>query len=115
MSCAIAARVSGRQTPVEVQLTPDAKRLLIIAPAEVADDLVALIEELDQSEPTITQGYRPRFFSAEDVAGLIEQILQNEGGGDQKRLHAVVSSTRIRRWRAKATEQGRRRQRLLQA
>ncbi|MDA3961799.1 MAG: hypothetical protein PF961_13500 [Planctomycetota bacterium] len=80
------ARVSGRQSPVEIQLTPDARRLLIIAPSERIDALIDLITQLDHSEPAITNSYRPRYFSPEDVAGLVEQILSNEAGGDRVKI-----------------------------
>lgn len=78
-----AGRVSGRQTPMEVQLTPDGRRLLIIAPASRIDELEALLRELDQSEPNVTRTYRPQHFSIDDVGDLVERILASDAAAER--------------------------------
>ena len=81
-----AARVAGRESPIEIQLTPDGTRLLMITTAENATALVALAQELDESEPVQTQTYRPGQFAIADVAQLLEQVLQGEEASERLRI-----------------------------
>lgn len=70
-------RVSGLTAPAEFQIAPDGQQLLIVATAEIADEVVALAERLDQAEPVEVRSYRPAHFGLEEVAGLLGQVLKD--------------------------------------
>ncbi len=69
------ARVDERARAGEIQVAPDGLQLLLVASAGDLDALQNLVRELDKSEPVETRTYRPRFFTLEEVAGLIQQTL----------------------------------------
>jgi type II secretory pathway component GspD/PulD (secretin) len=75
-------RISAAPRPIEVQVSPDGRRLLLIAEAEVIDEVVRLAKALDESEPVETRTYRPRYYGITEVARLIEQVM--ESGQDRK-------------------------------
>ncbi len=82
-------RITGERDPLEVQLAPDGKRLLVIAAADRMDGALAMLAELDASEPVDTRTYRPRYFAIADVAQLLEQMLQTKGRGRADDLRIV--------------------------
>lgn len=73
-------RVTGRTTLAEFQIAPDGQQLLIVTAAEVADQVVALAERLDQTEPTEVRTYRPAHFGLDEVANLLQQVLKDPRG-----------------------------------
>ena len=68
-------RVDERARPGEIQVAPDGLQLLLVASADDLDALERLVRELDKSEPVETRSYRPRYFTLEEVAGLVQQTL----------------------------------------
>ncbi len=68
-------RIEERTRGGEIQVAPDGLQLLLIANAADLDGLEKLVQELDRSEPVESRSYRPRYFTLEEVAGLILQTL----------------------------------------
>ncbi len=67
-------RIAGRATPIELQVSADGTQLVMIASATDLDQLQKMVDDLDQAEPVETRTYRPRFFSAEEVGLLLDQL-----------------------------------------
>lgn len=74
-------RLEGSTRQVDIQVAPDGAQLLLIAPADVMDVLVALVQQLDRSEPIEIRTYRPKFFSIEEVAQLVQQLFKPSSAG----------------------------------
>lgn len=68
-------RVDERVHTGDIQVAPDGLQLILVASIGDLDNLEHLIRELDKSEPVETRSYRPRFFTLDEVAGLIQQTL----------------------------------------
>jgi len=85
-------RVGAVQRQVEIHLTPDQRQLLLIATADVVDDLEALVIELDESEPVERRSYRPEHYGVDDVAPLLEQLMAPRRGRRQGDLRIVRDS-----------------------
>ena len=74
-------RVAGGSAKVgEVLVAPDGLQLLLIAATEDMAQLEQVVRDVDRSEPTTTQNYRPLHFSLDDVATLIGQLLKAQNG-----------------------------------
>ena len=68
-------RIDERARTGEVQVAPDGLQLLLVASGTDLDAMEHLVHELDKSEPVESRSYRPRYFTLEEVAGLIQQTL----------------------------------------
>ena len=77
-------KVAGFQRELEVQLTPDGLQLQFVTTESYREEVINLARQLDQSEPVVTQNYRPRYFAIADVAHLLEQILSDPQNNDNK-------------------------------
>lgn len=77
---AAAGRVRGKQGTLELQLTPDGRRLLIITSADMVAEVVTLAQQLDQADPVQTRSYRTGEFAIDEVASLLEQLFPREEG-----------------------------------
>lgn len=71
-------RLRGSEAPLDLQVAPDGRRLIVIAPTERMDEIEALIRDLDDAEPKVTRTYRPKWFALEAVRDLISQLMQDE-------------------------------------
>ncbi len=69
-------RLQSVTRPVELQIAPDGQQVLLIAATEDLPALEALVDQLDKSEPIETRSYRPRHFGIDEVAALLQQLLQ---------------------------------------
>jgi general secretion pathway protein D len=74
-------RVATQPRLAEVQVAPDGAQVVMIASGEDIDRLATLIAGLDESEPVETRTYRPRFFGIDEVANLLQRLLQAERQG----------------------------------
>jgi type II secretory pathway component GspD/PulD (secretin) len=83
-------RISAQPRLAEVQVAPDGAQVVLIASGEDIDRLVELITGLDESEPVESRTYNPRFFSIDEVAGLLQRLLQAERKGAPDGGAAVV-------------------------
>jgi type II secretory pathway component GspD/PulD (secretin) len=69
------ARVDERTRVGEIQVAPDGVQLLLIASDHELDVLEKLVRDLDKSEPVETRSYRPKYFTLDEVASLVQQTL----------------------------------------
>ena len=68
-------RVDDHVRVGEIQVAPDGLQLLLIANTTDLDALERLVLDLDKSEPVETRSYRPRYFTLDEVANLIQQTM----------------------------------------
>jgi len=78
---AAVGRIGDRKIPAEILIAPDGVQLALLTATSAIDRLFDLASSLDQAEPTERRTYRPRFFSIEDVAGLLKQVLKSDQVG----------------------------------
>lgn len=69
----------GRKIPGDVVVTSDGAGLMLICPPEAEHQWAELIAIIDRREPADTRTYTPRFFSAKDVARLVEATQSTTG------------------------------------
>lgn len=86
-----AGRVGGRVDPIDIQMMPDSRRLLLVAPAGALERLTALAARLDAGEPLETRTYPLTTFSAAEVAALLPQVV----GGDQATQRLSVATNQL--------------------
>ena len=68
-------RVDEHPRAAEVMIAPDGLQLMLVATATDIAALEKVARDLDRSEPTEVRTYRPKSFTLEDVASLIQQTL----------------------------------------
>jgi len=73
-------RMRGSERLADIQVAPDGRRLVVMAPENTIDALTAFVQDLDRSEPNEQRTYRPQFFALDDVARLLEQLVNPSDG-----------------------------------
>ncbi len=72
--------VSGEKLPGEVLPAPSGESVVLVAPADRAQEWKDLLTSLDRRERTETVTYTPTVFGAKEVGDLIEQTVRGGGG-----------------------------------
>jgi type II secretory pathway component GspD/PulD (secretin) len=71
-------RIQGNERPADIQVAPDGQQVLLVAAQGDIERLLALVADLDRSEPVEVRTYRPAFFAIDEVATLLLQVLKPE-------------------------------------
>jgi general secretion pathway protein D len=91
-------RMGTEQKPIEIQVAPDGQQVLLIASKDDLPRLEELAKEFDRAEQSEAVSYRPRYFSIDEVASLLQEVLKTrraDGGGGPEIIKDTLTGSLI--------------------